>query len=103
MNRRSFFALALAAAFCPAFRRKREMLPRDQPIPGTLTGEDYHDWLESHRSQLTQAEESQSYMLASFEGRALKWELNTGTRPYLNPGRRSIREFPPLDLGRMRY
>ncbi|HEX3445810.1 MAG TPA: hypothetical protein VHS80_13925 [Chthoniobacterales bacterium] len=50
MNRRDFFNLSLGAIAFAAFRRKREILQRDQPVPGTLGTEDYHDWLKSHKA-----------------------------------------------------
>jgi hypothetical protein len=50
MNRRDFFSLTLGAVAFAAFRRKREILQRDQSVPGTIGTEDYHDWLKSHKA-----------------------------------------------------
>jgi hypothetical protein len=50
MNRRDFCSLTLGAVAFAAFRRKREILQREQPVPGTLGTEDYHDWLKTHRA-----------------------------------------------------
>jgi hypothetical protein len=106
MNRRSFLALAFCAA---AFRRKREISPRNEPIWGTLTGGDYQDWLNEHKALVSLPSQQNPPTEAELDlyqipGAHRLQELLDHPAPYLNPpGRRSIREFPPLDLGRMRY
>jgi hypothetical protein len=67
MNRRTFFALALPALAASAFRRKREILQRDQSLPGTLGTEDYREWLTHHSHLVSDPGHQHSWQLGAHQ------------------------------------